>query len=89
VNVPGTPRIHRLVNSNGGGVEGYKIRAIEIDSEFKVPLAIEAYERQKKLRCCIDHPLRQAVAVVRFPSGEPGQKRPDTESKKPRVSGLV
>ncbi len=36
-----------LVNSKGG-VEGYKIRAVEIDHEFKVPQAMEAYERQKK-----------------------------------------
>jgi branched-chain amino acid transport system substrate-binding protein len=36
-----------LVNSKGG-VEGYKIRAVEIDHEYKVPQAVEAYERQKK-----------------------------------------
>jgi len=36
-----------LVNSKGG-VEGYKIRVVEIDHEFKVPQAMEAYERQKK-----------------------------------------
>jgi branched-chain amino acid transport system substrate-binding protein len=36
-----------LVNSKGG-VEGYKIRVIEIDNEYKVPPAIEAHERFKK-----------------------------------------
>src|SRR5580658_6089368 len=36
-----------LVNSKGG-VEGYKIRVIEVDNEYKVPPAIEAHERFKK-----------------------------------------
>jgi branched-chain amino acid transport system substrate-binding protein len=35
-----------LVNSRGG-VDGYKIKADEIDIEYKVPPAVEAYERQK------------------------------------------
>ena len=35
------------VNSKGG-VEGYKIRVLEIDNEYKVPPAIEAHERFKK-----------------------------------------
>jgi len=35
-----------LVNSKGG-VEGYKIKVEEIDTEYKVPPAIEAYEKQK------------------------------------------
>ena len=35
-----------LVNLRGG-VEGYKIKGDEIDIEFKVPPAVEAYERQK------------------------------------------
>src|SRR5215510_3191468 len=35
-----------LVNSKGG-VEGYKIKLQEIDNEYKVPPAIEAYEKQK------------------------------------------
>lgn len=33
-----------LVNSKGG-VEGYKIRVIEVDNEYKVPPAMEAHER--------------------------------------------
>jgi len=36
-----------LINSKGG-VEGYKIRVIEVDNEYKVPPAIEAHERFKK-----------------------------------------
>ena len=36
-----------LINSKGG-VEGYKIRADEIDHEYKVPQGMEAYERAKK-----------------------------------------
>jgi branched-chain amino acid transport system substrate-binding protein len=36
-----------LVNSKGG-VEGYKINAMEIDIEYKVPPAMEAHERFKK-----------------------------------------
>ena len=36
-----------LVNSKGG-VEGYKIKADEIDHEYKVPQGMEAYERAKK-----------------------------------------
>ena len=36
-----------LVNSKGG-VEGFKIRADEIDHEYKVPPGMEAYERAKR-----------------------------------------
>src|ERR1700726_3568076 len=36
-----------LINSQGG-VEGFKIVAPEIDNEYKVPPAVEAYERQKQ-----------------------------------------
>jgi len=35
-----------LINSRGG-IEGYKVNAEEIDIEYKVPPAVEAYERQK------------------------------------------
>jgi len=35
-----------LVNRRGG-VEGYRIKGDEIDIEYKVPPAVEAYERQK------------------------------------------
>ena len=36
-----------LVNSKGG-VEGYKIKADEIDHEYKVPPGMESYERNKR-----------------------------------------
>jgi branched-chain amino acid transport system substrate-binding protein len=44
---PGYHDYISLVNSKGG-VEGYKINAIEIDHEYKVPPAMEAHERFKK-----------------------------------------
>ena len=37
----------RLVNKKGG-VEGYQVRAFEIDMKYEVPLAVEAYQRQKQ-----------------------------------------
>ncbi len=36
-----------LINSKGG-LEGFKVKVIEIDHEYKVPPAIEAHERFKK-----------------------------------------
>jgi branched-chain amino acid transport system substrate-binding protein len=36
-----------LINSKGG-VEGHPIKALEIDHEYKVPPAVESYERHKK-----------------------------------------
>jgi branched-chain amino acid transport system substrate-binding protein len=44
---PGYHDYIALVNSKGG-VGGAKIRALEIDTEYKVPAAVEAYERHKK-----------------------------------------
>jgi branched-chain amino acid transport system substrate-binding protein len=44
---PGAHDYINLVNSKGG-VEGYTIRALEIDHEYKVPQGMEAYERHKK-----------------------------------------
>jgi branched-chain amino acid transport system substrate-binding protein len=44
---PGYHDYISLLNSKGG-VEGYKIRVIEIDHEYKVPPAMEAHERFKK-----------------------------------------
>lgn len=44
---PGYQDYIALVNSKGG-VEGFKIKVIEIDNEYKVPPAIEAHERFKK-----------------------------------------
>jgi branched-chain amino acid transport system substrate-binding protein len=44
---PGFHDYIALINSKGG-VEGHKIKAIEIDHEYKVPPAVESYERHKK-----------------------------------------
>jgi branched-chain amino acid transport system substrate-binding protein len=44
---PGFHDYVALVNSRGG-VEGFKIKALEIDHEYKVPPAVESYERHKK-----------------------------------------
>src|SRR5689334_9340452 len=44
---PGFHDYIALVNSKGG-VEGHMLKAIEIDHEYKVPPAVEAYERHKK-----------------------------------------
>jgi len=44
---PGAHDYVALVNSKGG-VDGHKIRLLEIDHEYKVPPAMEAYERFKK-----------------------------------------
>src|ERR1700752_192450 len=44
---PGEHDYIALVNSKGG-VEGHKMKALEIDHEYKVPPAVEAYERHKK-----------------------------------------
>ena len=44
---PGFHDYVALVNSKGG-VNGHKIKALEIDHEYKVPPAVESYERHKK-----------------------------------------
>jgi branched-chain amino acid transport system substrate-binding protein len=44
---PGMHDYINLINSKGG-VEGYRIKWLEIDHEYKVPSGMEAYERHKK-----------------------------------------
>ena len=44
---PGYHDYIALLNSKGG-IEGFKVRVIEIDNEYKVPPAMEAHERFKK-----------------------------------------
>ena len=44
---PGTHDYIALVNSKGG-VDGHKIKILEIDHEYKVPPAVESYGRHKK-----------------------------------------
>src|SRR5882724_10356968 len=43
---PAIQDYYDLINSKGG-VEGYKIKYMEIDHEYKVPPAVEAYQREK------------------------------------------
>src|SRR5690242_7253297 len=44
---PALQDYYNLVNSQGG-IDGYKIEAPEIDNAYKVPPAVEAYERHKQ-----------------------------------------
>lgn len=44
---PGYHDYIALINSKGG-IEGYKVRVLEIDHEYKVPAGMEAHERFKK-----------------------------------------
>jgi branched-chain amino acid transport system substrate-binding protein len=80
VNVcPGYHDYIALTNSKGG-VEGYKIRALEIDTEYKVPQAMEAYERHKKDGAVLiglygtpqTQALTQKLAEDRIPGTSPG-----------------
>lgn len=45
---PAMQDYYKLINSEGG-VDGWMIRGDEIDNQYKVPPAIEAYERQKQM----------------------------------------
>ena len=68
-----------LVNSKGG-VEGHTIRVIEIDHEYKVPQAVEAYERFKKEGAVLvslygtpqTQALNQKLTEDRIPGTSPG-----------------
>src|SRR5262249_53876678 len=44
---PAMQDYYRLINQQGG-IDGYKIKADEIDNSYKVPDAVEAYQRQKQ-----------------------------------------
>src|SRR2546430_17205700 len=43
---PASHDYYNLINSKGG-VEGYRVNGVEIDHEYKVPQAVEAYQRLK------------------------------------------
>jgi branched-chain amino acid transport system substrate-binding protein len=81
---PGYHDYVRLVNAKGG-VEGHKIKAIEIDHEYKVPPAVEAYERHKKEGAVIMgvygtpqiYALTQKMTEDRIPGTSPGFGRAD------------
>jgi branched-chain amino acid transport system substrate-binding protein len=76
---PGYHDYIKLVNSKGG-VEGHKIKAIEIDHEYKVPQGMEAYERHKKEGAVIIgvygtphiYALAQKLTEDRIPGTSPG-----------------
>jgi branched-chain amino acid transport system substrate-binding protein len=81
------PGIHdyiALVNSKGG-VEGHRLKAIEIDHEYKVPPAVEAYERHKKEGAVSimiygtpqTYALTQKLTEDRIPGTSPGFGRAD------------
>jgi branched-chain amino acid transport system substrate-binding protein len=76
---PGYHDYIALVNSKGG-VEGHKIRAVEIDHEYKVPQGMESYERHKKEGAVLIgvygtphiYALAQKLTEDRIPGTSPG-----------------
>ena len=70
---------YNLVNSNGG-IDGWKIKHDEIDNGYKVPDAVEAYQRQKQegaiLMTLYGTPqtvaLNQRLEEDRMPTTSPG-----------------
>ena len=81
---PGSHDYVKLVNSKGG-VEGHKIKLLEVDHEYKVPPAVEAYERFKKEGAVtvvlygtpIVYGLTQKVTEDKIPGITPGFGRSD------------
>jgi branched-chain amino acid transport system substrate-binding protein len=45
---PAMQDYYNLINSEGG-IDGYRIKAEEIDNQYKVPAAVEAYQREKQI----------------------------------------
>ena len=82
---PGYHDYVKLVNSKGG-VGGHKIRAVEIDHEYKVPQGVEAYERHKKEGAVViglygtphTYALTQKLTEDRIPGTSPGFGRADS-----------
>jgi branched-chain amino acid transport system substrate-binding protein len=68
-----------LVNSKGG-VEGYRIKYNELDNEYKVPQAVEEYQRQKQMGAVSmliygtpqAQALNQKLAEDKIPGTSPG-----------------
>src|ERR1044072_131285 len=68
-----------LINA-GGGVEGYKLKAEEIDNEYKVPAAVEAYQRHKQAGAALmtlygtpmTVALNQRLGEDKMPTTSPG-----------------
>jgi branched-chain amino acid transport system substrate-binding protein len=76
---PGYHDYVALVNSKGG-IEGRKIKVIEVDHEYKVPPAMEAYERFKKEGAVLiglygtphTYALMKKLAEDKIPGTSPG-----------------
>jgi branched-chain amino acid transport system substrate-binding protein len=68
-----------LVNSKGG-IEGYQIAYNELDNEYKVPQAVEEYQRQKQMGAVLmmiygtpqAQALNQKLAEDKIPGTSPG-----------------
>src|SRR5262249_50655384 len=81
---PGEHDYVALVNSKGG-VEGYKLKALEVDHEYKAPAAVESYERFKKDGAVTIsvygtpqiYALTQKLTEDRIPGTSPGFGRAD------------
>jgi branched-chain amino acid transport system substrate-binding protein len=81
---PGYNDYVALVNSKGG-IEGHKIKVIEIDHEYKVPPAVESYERMKKEGAVLisiygtpqTYALTQKLTEDKIPGTSPGFGRSD------------
>ncbi len=76
---PGYTDYVDLINSKGG-VMGHKLKVVEVDNEYKVPPAIEGYEREKKDGAVIiglygtpqTYALTQRLTEDRIPGTSPG-----------------
>jgi branched-chain amino acid transport system substrate-binding protein len=76
---PGYHDYIALVNAKGG-VGGHKIKAVEIDHEYKVPQGMEAYERHKKEGAVVIgvygtphvYAMAQKLTEDRIPGTSPG-----------------
>jgi branched-chain amino acid transport system substrate-binding protein len=81
---PGYHDYARLVNAKGG-IGGHRVRVVEIDHEYKVPQAVEAYERHKKEGAVLigvygtpqTYALTQKLTEDRIPGTSPGFGRAD------------
>jgi branched-chain amino acid transport system substrate-binding protein len=76
---PAMQDYYNYVNSKGG-IDGYKIEAPEIDNSYKVPQAVEAYQRQKQDGAVImslygtpqTHALNERLENDHMPTTSPG-----------------
>jgi branched-chain amino acid transport system substrate-binding protein len=81
---PGYNDYIALVNSKGG-VMGHPLKVVEVDNEYKVPPAIEGYERQKRDGAVIiaiygtpqTYALTEKLTEDRIPGTSPGFGRAD------------